>query len=270
MVEWWAAMLRARFAFVGVLSVLTVVVSGQNNAPRVTNDDVAKMIQARLPEDSILGVIRNGTPQFDLTAEKLNQLKSLGATDAILNAMRAASESTIRGQTSSIGAAQVSMPAGTDKTGSANSDILRLIKAGVPESTIILAIQSGSVKFDSSPDGLIELKTQGASEPVLAAVLSARRNSDEAAGTGHVPANASEPATIYIYRRKALMDSPTNPMVLCDKAELARLEKGYILQLRLEAGDHSCTLTGGGILTSHAETNLYIDPGKTVLSPIRR
>lgn len=54
-----------------------------------------------------------------------------------------------------------------------NSDVINMIKAGIGEHTIILAIQRGSVKFDTSPQTLIALKRAGVSDQVLNAMLSA-------------------------------------------------------------------------------------------------
>ena len=56
-----------------------------------------------------------------------------------------------------------------------NGDVANMAKAGLPESTIILAIQRASQRestdFDTSPSALIELKSQGATEKILNAVL---------------------------------------------------------------------------------------------------
>jgi hypothetical protein len=48
-----------------------------------------------------------------------------------------------------------------------NADIVAMSRAGVPESTILTDIQSGSVKFDVSPEGLIALHEGGVSETVM-------------------------------------------------------------------------------------------------------
>lgn len=53
-----------------------------------------------------------------------------------------------------------------------NADIVNLAKSGVGEQTIILMIQKGTTKFDTSPDAVIELKKAGVSEAVLNAMLS--------------------------------------------------------------------------------------------------
>ena len=58
-----------------------------------------------------------------------------------------------------------------------NTDVANMIKAGVPEGTVVLAIQHAVARgyndFDGSPQGLIELKNAGATEPILNFILTA-------------------------------------------------------------------------------------------------
>jgi hypothetical protein len=55
-----------------------------------------------------------------------------------------------------------------------NQDVIKMLKAGLPENTIVLAIQKSSNKFDTSPDALIALKEAGATQKVLNAILQAQ------------------------------------------------------------------------------------------------
>ena len=52
-----------------------------------------------------------------------------------------------------------------------NADVVEMVKAGLPESTIILAIQQSEPNFDTSPKALIELSKQGISQKILDAML---------------------------------------------------------------------------------------------------
>jgi hypothetical protein len=54
-----------------------------------------------------------------------------------------------------------------------NADVIEMSRAGVPESTILLAIQNGPVKFDVSAEGILELHAAGITEPVLNQMLHA-------------------------------------------------------------------------------------------------
>lgn len=52
-----------------------------------------------------------------------------------------------------------------------NADVIMMIKAKLPETTIISAIKQGPSDFDTSPLALIELKNQGATGGMLDAML---------------------------------------------------------------------------------------------------
>ncbi len=54
-----------------------------------------------------------------------------------------------------------------------NADIVAMVKAELPESTIVVAIQQSPANFDTSPQALIELKTQGVSPKIIEAMLQA-------------------------------------------------------------------------------------------------
>jgi hypothetical protein len=54
-----------------------------------------------------------------------------------------------------------------------NADVIEMSRAGVPESTVILAIQKTPVKFDVSAEGILALHAAGITEPVLNQMLRA-------------------------------------------------------------------------------------------------
>jgi hypothetical protein len=60
-----------------------------------------------------------------------------------------------------------------------NADIVKMMKAGLPEGIILREIRMSNTDFTTSPAALIELKKQGASERILGAVLDSRM------GTSH-------------------------------------------------------------------------------------
>jgi hypothetical protein len=57
------------------------------------------------------------------------------------------------------------------KTSMTNADVIEMVKAGLPESTVVLAIQRSQTDFDTSPQTLIQLKKQGVSQKILEAML---------------------------------------------------------------------------------------------------
>jgi len=56
-----------------------------------------------------------------------------------------------------------------------NGDVIRMVKAGVPESAIISSIQSSNCNFDLSPDALVVLHKAGVSQKILEAMMAAGR-----------------------------------------------------------------------------------------------
>ena len=69
------------------------------------------------------------------------------------------------------------MPAQVTEKPLNNTDVANMIKAGLPEGTVVLAIQRavvrGETDFDHSLQGLVELQKAGATEPILNIVLTA-------------------------------------------------------------------------------------------------
>ena len=58
-----------------------------------------------------------------------------------------------------------------------NSDVVKLVKATLPESTIIMTIQASRTAFDVSPDALIRLKNSGVPVKVMEAMVQATNRS---------------------------------------------------------------------------------------------
>jgi hypothetical protein len=73
----------------------------------------------------------------------------------------------------------------------ANSDVVAMLKAGLPENTIILSIQQSPSKFDTAPQSLILLKKQGVNAKIIDAML----KKQSGAGTAKATAVASAPST---------------------------------------------------------------------------
>lgn len=57
--------------------------------------------------------------------------------------------------------------------GLTNADIVKMMRAGLPESIIVREIRQSGSAFNTSPEALIQLKKQGASERILNAVMDA-------------------------------------------------------------------------------------------------
>jgi len=96
-----------------------------------------------------------------------------------------------------------------------NADIVKMMKAGLPESIILREIQMSRTDFGTSPAALIELKKQGASERILGAVLDSRmgtsRSEPESRATPRIVAQAAAPGLHHMPSFEA--DMRINPTV---------------------------------------------------------
>lgn len=70
-----------------------------------------------------------------------------------------------------------------------NADIVNMVKAAVPESNIVKAIQQSITNFDTSPQGLIELNKQGVSSKIIDAMQQAGAPTTPTQPTPKRPAN---------------------------------------------------------------------------------
>jgi hypothetical protein len=57
-----------------------------------------------------------------------------------------------------------------------NADVIKMVRAGLPESTIVAAIGASPTSFDISPDGLIAVKSAGVAQAVMEAMITAESN----------------------------------------------------------------------------------------------
>jgi len=64
-----------------------------------------------------------------------------------------------------------------------NSDVIEMLKAGLPESTILLSIEQTPSNFDTSTKSLIELKQQGATAKILDALIQSQNRKNQPAKT---------------------------------------------------------------------------------------
>ena len=87
----------------------------------------------------------------------------------------------------------VAMPCLAQAPGNAlltNADIVKMVKAGLPESVIMRKVQMSESNFVTSPDALIELKRQHVPDDVMAAML----DSEAAMRMPPAEADAGSPA----------------------------------------------------------------------------
>jgi hypothetical protein len=88
-----------------------------------------------------------------------------------------------------------------------NSDVVAMIKAGLPENTIILSIQQTASKFDTAPQSLILLKKQGVSTKLLDAMLNKQLGKAKPSKSSTIAAANAEFKGV-----RALIDGQTLPL----------------------------------------------------------
>lgn len=142
-----------------------------------------------------------------------------------------------------------------------NKDVLDMLKAGLSPEIITAKIKISDTRFDTSVAALQELKAAGAAESVMLAVVesaspraAAAPAKADADGPAAPPANATPSgpapadgakATVYIYRRKNFSSRNLQPSVYVDGEEVARMDDGKYVALRLAPGKHTVEVNKG-------------------------
>jgi hypothetical protein len=88
-----------------------------------------------------------------------------------------------------------------------NKDVIKLAAAGLPENIIMQKIQTSKTKFDTSVDGLLELKKGGVSDNLIAFIM----NPGAAPEAAPAPASAPAPAPAAAAPAAAPAPAPPNP-----------------------------------------------------------
>lgn len=61
-----------------------------------------------------------------------------------------------------------------------NDDVIKMVKGGLGDATVLQAIEGAEAGFDTSPDGLIRLKQGGVSDAVIQRILGKKTNTAKA------------------------------------------------------------------------------------------
>ena len=69
-----------------------------------------------------------------------------------------------------------------------NDDVIKMVKGGLGEATVLQAINAAEPGFDTSPDGLVKLKQAGASDKIIQQVIARKSAVPAAAATPPPPA----------------------------------------------------------------------------------
>lgn len=79
--------LTAKEIAAGSQSPATSDGSGSPNHPALTNDDIVKLVRAKLSDNLVIQTIRRGRPGFNLDADSLVALKQAGVSEKVIAAM---------------------------------------------------------------------------------------------------------------------------------------------------------------------------------------
>jgi len=77
-----------------------------------------------------------------------------------------------------------------------NDDVIKMVKGGLGEATVIQAIDAAEAGFDTSPDGLVKLKQGGVSDTVIQRIMVKKGAAPAAATAAAAPPVCKECGTV--------------------------------------------------------------------------
>src|ERR1700721_349587 len=92
-----------------------------------------------------------------------------------------------------------------------NDDVVKMVKGGLPEDTIVSAIQASATNFDISADALISLKNAGVTQPVMAAMIAAESNKRTAGSQSSTGASGEIAAVLSGHLQAGLLSAAPEP-----------------------------------------------------------
>jgi len=156
-----------------------------------------------------------------------------------------------------------------------NADVIKMVKAGLDESTIVLAIKNRSAQFDTSPDALIDLKTQGVSQNVIHAMLAAGTPTTPISGGvapgGSLSARESGKWTLK-EDKSAFDDSKTVSLLLPAEEQISGPVKSFLPRLIVRCMERTTSVYVATGMAASVEygtdshrVRLRIDDGKAIV-----
>ena len=143
-----------------------------------------------------------------------------------------------------------------------NQDVVRMVKAGFGDSTIVKMIDSHGAAFDLSVDGLLKLKEAGVSQGVIDKMLSAGAEAKPAVAS--VPANSAvasvKPAELSQFLDEVGVYQVVHGKLLAIEPEIVNWRTGGVIKnavtLGLDKGHVNGTVAGPRSKTTVATTPL--------------
>jgi hypothetical protein len=152
-----------------------------------------------------------------------------------------------------------------------NDSIIKLVKAGLSDDLMITTINASAGAYDTSADGLIALKTAGASDKVVAAIVAKATAPPPMMAPIPAPAPAAAPTPapaaaatqvgttgmVHFYRYAQWVGRVLKPGVYCDGILLGYIKNGTYLDVKVPAGSHTCSTDD-----KEAGVVVTVEPGK--------
>jgi len=174
-----------------ILAVWSISVFGQNSATPLTNETIIRLVASGVPAETIINTIRGaGAVNFSFLPGDLDLFQRYHVPDDVVRAMSAKDNGKpIPNFTASapVVAAKIippqvqpqptPPPAITAPTRVAepqvltNDSLVKLVKAGMGEETVVGIVNSQPGQYSLSPDSLIGLKQAGVSDKIIAAMV---------------------------------------------------------------------------------------------------
>jgi hypothetical protein len=154
--------------------------------PPMTNGDVLELLRSKVPGDAIILIIRGGDVRFDTGEAALQRLRAGGASNTLIDAIRAAAKHSAtngagppRGQQvqpskTALGSARAvattnDTPNTTEVT---NVTVIEMVRQGRSADSIVRAVKGArGARFDVRPSDLVVLKRGGVPDSVIEAML---------------------------------------------------------------------------------------------------
>jgi Mg-chelatase subunit ChlD len=151
---------------IGLLLVTAILVgqrflAAQASATPLTEEKVVQFLKVGLDDDVIAAQVKKQGIAFPADDAALKRLQTAGASDAVLDVIRAAGTVAAR-------------PAPSAKKAVTYDDILGLLQSGVPEAAILKALKTSPTVFVLDAGQVAALRKAGATEALLASMQGGR------------------------------------------------------------------------------------------------
>jgi len=139
-----------------------------------------------------------------------------------------------------------------------NLDVVKMVKAGVPENVIVMTIQTGKSKFDISPDGLIALQKAGVTQTEMGAMMAAASGAAPApalAPEAAAPGSAPAPQPVPPIPAPAQSNMPTVSVLLNGMPQEIPMEKTQLAQTKTKPTSMT-SLAGDSVVTQAMQAGI--------------